>query len=351
MEAPREPTPIRRTEPGPDPVGPGRRRFAPPPSTPAASGRVRPFPRRDGEGTGARGAPRARAPVVIKGRTVGHGGRTMTFRVWPIWTRALAVMLGAGLVALAVVAARSLDAEELRRPFGLTLPGQDHETTGEGQERPAGWTTRPATVPVLMYRLAEGPLDAEGFAAHLAVLQGEGFTAITASDYVAALDGATLPERPVLITVDGPAAGARELVPVLGEFGMVATFFLPPTGDDDGAASLVRSLLDHGEVGGQTAGGRPLSELPASDQAKAIAESRRWLEEASGRTVVAFAYPDGDYDEHTVPALEEAGYRIAFDAWGGLAPVTDPATNRWHLQRIPVDPSASPDALLASLKE
>ena len=305
--------------------------------------------RRNEDGTGAKGVPRRKAPVVIKGRTVGHGGRTMTFRVWPIWMRALALVLAVALLAVAVAAGRSMDGEDLRRPFGLSLPGQDDGTTGAAQGRPAGWTARPATVPVLMYRLDEGAVDPKRFAAHLAALQEEGLTTVTASDYLAALDGAGFPTRPVLITIDGPAEEARKLLPALEEVGMVATFFLPPVGDDDGAAEVVRSLLAGGEVGGQTPGTEPLSGRSPEEQAAMITESRRWLEETTRQTVVAFAYPGGDYDEHTVGALEEGGYRIAFDAWGGLAPVTDPATNRWHLQRIPVDPNDPPDELLAAL--
>ncbi len=42
----------------------------------------------------------AKPAVVVKARTVGHGGRTMTFRVWPLWVHVLRV----ALVLLAVVA-------------------------------------------------------------------------------------------------------------------------------------------------------------------------------------------------------------------------------------------------------
>jgi len=292
---------------------------------------------------------------VIKGRTVGHGGRTMTYRVWPLWMRVLQIVLGLGLVFAAVIGARRLDVSDLRLPFDLGSSGEDDAPDDE--ERAAGWTARPDQIPVLMYRLAGDPesgvpdpnaVSPERFAEHLTYLRDQDYTTVTAAEYLAALDGAALPDRPVLLTIDGPAAKAQEFVRALERYGMVATFFVASAATEPGAADAVRRLLAVGEVGGQS--DVPLlAAVSAEEQRAAIAASRSWLDELSDKPVIAFAYPAGNYDEHTVPAVEAAGYRVAFDAWGGLAAVTNPATNRWHLHRIAVDPNASLDDLTAAL--
>lgn len=363
MDAPRPPNAPRQRDPTTRTDGSRDGRFAPPP-LPALAARRGLTPDRRGGGKSRRGksetpAGAAGAPPVIKGRTVGHGGRTMTYRVWPLWMRVAQILFGLALAAAALVGIRQIDADGLRLPFGLGVPGFDDDEDDEAERggRGTAWTTRPETVPVLMYRLPSdrhirldgaAPVTPARFDEHLAHLATAGYTTVTASDYLAALDGAPLPARPVLVTIDGPAAAGQAFVPVLEQRGMVATFFIPGTGGALDAGDAVRQLLDVGEVGGQpdTPG---LSALTAADQQTAIAGNRAWLEEVTGEPVVAFAYPDGEYDEHTVPALAAVGYRLAFDAWGGLAPVTDPAANRWHLARIEVGPNDDAKALAAKL--
>ncbi len=65
--------------PTPPPGSPPRRRFSPPPSTPPAPQEPRGRFQRLTVSRRRR-TPSPKPPVVVHARTVGHGGRTMTFR-------------------------------------------------------------------------------------------------------------------------------------------------------------------------------------------------------------------------------------------------------------------------------
>ncbi len=376
MDAPREPTPPCRPDaperaadygedrgagsaPTPAATNPSRR-FATPPSTAAATGRG-PTATRRGMPSGHDQTGPTQPSARIKDRTVGHGGRTTTYRVWPLWFRVVRVLLGLGLVAGAVGVARGIDLADLRSPpFDLDVPGLSGdrgENLDETEGRRSGWTARPATVPVLMYRqlgdASEGSstqreVIPERLGEQLAHLAEQGYTSVTVSEYLAALDGAALPERPVLLTFDGTATELGAYLPILQEHRMVATFFIVASGSP-AEEDAVRALLAAGELGGHAATPPLLSELSAVKQRAAIVENREWLEGIAGTAPVAFAYPAGGYNDETVPALEAAGYAIAFDAWGGLAPVTDRAANRWHLSRIAVEPDDSVESFAAKV--
>jgi peptidoglycan/xylan/chitin deacetylase (PgdA/CDA1 family) len=54
-----------------------------------------------------------------------------------------------------------------------------------------------------------------------------------------------------------------------------------------------------------------LSRLSEEEQRAEVGDSRRRLEEVSGRPVVDFAYPHGDHDRRTIALVRAAGYRSA----------------------------------------
>lgn len=55
-----------------------------------------------------------------------------------------------------------------------------------------------------------------------------------------------------------------------------------------------------------------LTRLPDAELARELADSKRFLEEVTGRPVDLFAYPTGDYDRRVMAAVRAAGYRGAF---------------------------------------
>jgi len=90
-----------------------------------------------------------------------------------------------------------------------------------------------------------------------------------------------------------------------------------------------------------------LSRLPAEDQYRELAESRRILEQQLGCDVHSCAYPVGGreaFDETTIRAAERAGYRAAFSYdQGGFNAA--PWRNPLCLSRIEVGQEVTPDLL------
>ena len=82
-----------------------------------------------------------------------------------------------------------------------------------------------------------------------------------------------------------------------------------------------------------------LARLPAEDQRREIAESRRQLEEISGGRVSTFAYPFGgksDFTERTASIVREEGFSAACAATpGAVREASDP----WRLPRFHVTDS------------
>ncbi len=79
---------------------------------------------------------------------------------------------------------------------------------------------------------------------------------------------------------------------------------------------------------------------------KEVTVSKQVIEKKIGRKVLAFAYPNGIYDEKTKNLVREAGYSCAFAAkWGKI----DETPDRFALERIPVNGNDSPEFFFLNL--
>jgi peptidoglycan/xylan/chitin deacetylase (PgdA/CDA1 family) len=90
-----------------------------------------------------------------------------------------------------------------------------------------------------------------------------------------------------------------------------------------------------------------LSRLPAEEQYWELAESRRILEQRLGCDVHSCAYPVGGrdaFDETTIRAAEDAGYRVAF-SYDQVGFNAAPWRNPLCLSRIEVGKEMTPDLL------
>lgn len=82
-------------------------------------------------------------------------------------------------------------------------------------------------------------------------------------------------------------------------------------------------------IGSHTVSHPFLTRLGDADLARELAESKRFLEDVTGRAVDLFAYPTGDYDRRTISAVRDAGYRAAFvERSRGLG------GGRWEIPRV-----------------
>ncbi len=183
--------------------------------------------------------------------------------------------------------------------------------------------------PILMYHhVGEVPEDATPLRRDLTVtaaqlaeqigwLRENGYTAVTLAQVAAALlDGADLPEKPVVLTFDDGYADAYEVAaPVLAEGGMVGTFFLISGCMEQAgylswaqAAELTRMGM---EIGNHSATHPDLTALDRAAQRDEIEGAAAAIEAALGTRPQVFCYPLGRYSTTTVSLLQETGHRVA----------------------------------------
>ena len=226
------------------------------------------------------------------------------------------------------------DGHVWRRVMTTRGPGFMHAETVESLPR-----TPTTSVPVIEYHhIEDAPGDKyavspDQLAAQLGWLQKNGYVTITPHDlYLAMSKGQPLPAKPIMLTIDDGHASTTTFKEILDRYGFRGTYFIP--NDLKITDAFVKELAASGEVCGHTVTHANLSELSAEEQRAEIVDNKAWLEKLIGKPVKCFAYPYGAYDDATEGILAEAGFRIAFNAWGGTTSLE--AVDRWHVERIQI---------------
>ncbi len=229
---------------------------------------------------------------------------------------------------------------------GVTItPGGGHGETAPPQATrtvqalvpPPGSTRKSVQVPVLTYHrvhampavgLPDLIVDPASFDAELAALQSGGYHTVSEAQLFDALyRGATLPSKPVLISVDdGYVDDVKTILPDLQRHHMVATFFVitgrmtePGFLTADQIRQLDRAGMD---VGDHTAHHVDLRQLTASQLQSETAASRRVLQSVLGHFVYYFAYPFGYYNSTVIQAVRDAGFTMAYTTGAGITEST-----------------------------
>lgn len=217
----------------------------------------------------------------------------------------------------------------------------------------------PVPIPILLYhsiadtataRFQRFTLPTQRFAAHMAYLHSQGYTALTVSQFRAATctPGKPLPQRPVVITFDdGFADFYHTALPTLDAYGLVATLYVP-TGfvgqtsrwlarEGEGERPLVtwsqlRQISACGiECGAHTHRHLPLDTLAWAAYCQEITLPKVLLEEELGQPVTSFAYPHGYYSPAVRAVVQRTGYASACAVKHAMSSVTD---DPWALARI-----------------
>lgn len=224
-------------------------------------------------------------------------------------------------------------------------------------------------IPILLYHaVAEGvrgpfapyAIERTRFAEHLDVLVERGHTALTVTDLVTYLrSGASLPERPVVVTFDdGFADFAESAWPELEARDLPATLYVT-SGAVDGTSSWLGSqgegdrsmlswralteLADAGcEIGAHTLSHPPLDCISRAEAEREIVGSKFELEDRLGRPVPSFAYPHGHHDRHVRQIVVEAGFDSACAVKDALS---HPDDDLFALARITVFGDVAPEQL------
>jgi peptidoglycan/xylan/chitin deacetylase (PgdA/CDA1 family)/uncharacterized protein YgiM (DUF1202 family) len=202
---------------------------------------------------------------------------------------------------------------------------------------PGSWAA-PVAVAVLMYhdindnynRFVVAPWQLEQ---QLIWLRDNGYASITPRDLIAFLDnGAPLPPRPVILSVDDGWASARVFRDLLTAYGFRGTYMLPNYAEL--TPDEIYQLNQTGEVCGHTVSHPFLDQLTYDGQYYEIVENKAWLDSITGVSTTCFAYPFGAFSDVTTQIVIDAGYRIAFHAWDGIQWFE--SIDRWHVTRIEV---------------
>ncbi|MCE5230681.1 polysaccharide deacetylase family protein [bacterium] len=214
------------------------------------------------------------------------------------------------------------------------------------------------TIPILYYHLIAAPpagvksksiyMEPERFSRQLSLLKFLGYRDIGFDEFTHYLEAsAPPPGRRVMITFDdGHADNCTAAMPVLKEHGFGATIFVTagyigkrlnmriggeaPIVSADQIRELVRNGIDVQSHGMTHAN---LADMSLDDARREIVDSKKILEDITGRPVEYFSYPYGVFKPRHIELLKEAGYRAAVSTARGK---THFSAERYCLKRIPV---------------
>lgn len=182
----------------------------------------------------------------------------------------------------------------------------------------------------------------------------KGYTTLTmeqVENYL--INNQPIPAKSVLLTFDdGYEDNYTNAFPILKEFNMNATIFVIP-GYLDGGVYLsrdqVKEMSDSGliDIESHTYSHKRLNELSYDEQLNELVTSKKALSDLTGKEVTAIAYPEGLYNDDTLKAVAEAGYKAGFTIERGYA---DREDNLYKLNRVCVDNTYSGKNILYVLK-
>lgn len=204
---------------------------------------------------------------------------------------------------------------------------------------PSGWLAPAAdaadekpTIPVLLYhRVVANPTSEwtdtsiSKFTSTMKYLDENGFTTLSAEQYVDIMDGvadpADIPEKPILLTFDDATPDfVTNTVPILKQYNMNAVQFVA-TGWINGSYSISKQALEelaennpnislqNHSVNHAENTWKSMTKEAASTE---IAQANSFLKDITGKDPVLFAYPYGDNNAAVQSAMAENGIKYAF---------------------------------------
>lgn len=231
---------------------------------------------------------------------------------------------------------------------------------------PARSPARAVRVPILTYHrvhlfatefkksIPDETVEPGVFASEISALDRAGYHSVSETQLFRALyDGAALPSKPVMLTVDdGYVDDVKTILPVLKRHHMVATFYII-TGRFHEQGFLneteVRRLDEAGmDIGAHTRTHVPLNAIPASQVPSQVEGSKRDLQRILGHFVYFFSYPYGAFSPATVREVRKAGFLLAVTTNGGT---TESSTAPLTMPRIHVGRAATAASVLSCVAQ
>ena len=150
-----------------------------------------------------------------------------------------------------------------------------------------------------------------------------------------------IPEKSIIITFDdGYMNNYTEAFPMLKELNMTATIFCVGNSLDGSyylSEEAIKEMSDYGiDIESHTVNHVHLDTMSYDEQLLELKNSKNILEKITGKEVLSLAYPFGDYNDNTIKAAKDAGYKIGFTTKLGLSDRTD---DIYKLDRIYISSS------------
>lgn len=190
-------------------------------------------------------------------------------------------------------------------------------------------------VPVIMYHSVKyeknNPvrIPKENFEAQMKFLKDNGYTTLSLDELYGFLENNTpVPKKSVVLTFDdGYKDNYETAYPILKKYGFKATIFVITNCIDTGeylTTEQLKELQANGiDIESHTLNHEKLTTLPYDKQLATLKESKENLEKLLNKEVKYFAYPFGKYNDNTIKATKEAGYKLALTTNGKWSDKSD----------------------------
>jgi len=191
-------------------------------------------------------------------------------------------------------------------------------------------------------------VSTDEFSSQVKYLADHDYIFLTLGALEKAIEDKKVPEKVAVLTFDdGYDDNYYEALPVLKKYKAVGTFFII-TSKIDQSEYLTRdqilALQDAGnEIGSHTIDHLNMTNLHGASLDQQLTGSKSTLEELTGKTVNSFCYPAGKYNDKTVEAVSNAGYKIAVTTHSASGQID--INNLFELDRYRISANRSFEAL------
>jgi peptidoglycan/xylan/chitin deacetylase (PgdA/CDA1 family) len=222
----------------------------------------------------------------------------------------------------------------------------------------ADWKPYAGPVPILDYhdlgQVPEGAPNPElfvgrtDFADQMDWLEEHGYEAVTLEQVQEAwYHGGKLPPKPIVISFDdGYRPQFTFALPTLRKHGWAGVLDLQVEGSELYESNVKAMIAAGWELASRTTQHSDLTELGPEELTEEVAGSRKILQREFKAPVDNFSYPEGQFDETVVAAVEAAGYTGATTETSGLAEKEKP----YELARLEILRESHVAGLAADLK-
>jgi len=200
-------------------------------------------------------------------------------------------------------------------------------------------------IPVLMYHsISTAPgntlcVSETQFQEEMAWLENNNYHTLNMDQlYDALVNGASVPENPIVITFDdGYADNYQVAWPILKQYGFTATFFVITNyvGTDTIDWNQLKELISQGNsIGSHSVHHLDMITLSNAQQESELSQSKQILEASLGTSIIAFCFPSGQYYDTTLKILSDTGYKLSFTTRPGKVYL---GNNQFKLHRVRID--------------